>query len=206
MSRRLSGAVGALSLAGFVATAVLASRHPYFPADLWASHRLQSLDARPLKEAMAVASALVEFPWTALLLVVVLALLAVRGRWPEAALFLGAQALRPLNLLVKEAVGRPRPSPLLVEVHEFPGTDSFPSGHVVGALAFFGLLFLWAEALLPSAWRWPLRLLCLGAIALTAMERIQSGAHWLSDVYGAFLLAAAWLSLLTAVRQALRHP
>ncbi len=206
MSWRLWGAVGGLFLAGFVATAVLASRHPHLEADLWVSHRLQELEAAPLERALALASALVEFPWSALLLMGVLALLAMRRRWPEAALFLGAQALRPLNILVKEAVGRPRPSPLLVEVQEFPSTPSFPSGHVLSSLLFFGLLFLWARHLAPSPWQWVLRLLCLWVMAFTAMERIHTGAHWFSDVYGALLLAVPWLVLVCALGRWARRP
>jgi len=205
MSRYLLPKVGALALCGFLATAFLASSHPYLPGDLWVSHRLQQLDAPPFQEAMAVASATVEWPWAAILMAVVLGVLAGRRRWLEALLFLAGQALRPLNLMLKEVVGRPRPSPLLVEVREFPDSPSFPSGHVASAMVLFGLLLLWAEALgLPRPLRWLVRAFCLYAMAFTAMERIYSGAHWFSDVYGAFLLAIPWLSFLLALRTGMR--
>ncbi len=205
MPRYLLLKVGAVALCAFVATAVLASSHPYLPGDLWVSHRLQSLDPAPLRAAMDVASAAVEWPWAAILMVAVLGVLAGRGRWPEALLFLAGQALRPLNLLLKEVVDRPRPSPLLVEVREFPDSPSFPSGHMVSAMVLFGLLLLWTEALgLPRPLRCLVQAFCLYAMAFTAMERIYSGAHWFSDVYGAFLLAIPWLSFLLALRTRMR--
>jgi membrane-associated phospholipid phosphatase len=205
MPRYLLLKVAAAALCAFAVTAILASSHPYFPGDLWVSHRLQELDAAPFQEAMAVASAAVEWPWAVILMVGVLGVLAGRRRWPEALLFLAAQALRPLNVLLKEVVGRPRPSPLLVQVREFPDSPSFPSGHMVSAMVLFGLLFMWAPALgLPRPLRWLVRACCLYAVAFTAMERIYSGAHWLSDVYGAFLLAIPWLSFLLALRTRVR--
>jgi len=45
-------------LAGFVVTAVLASRFAYFPADLWTSHRVQDLEAAPYGGARGGATAL----------------------------------------------------------------------------------------------------------------------------------------------------
>ncbi len=184
-------------LAGFVAAAVLASRAAYFPADLWVSHRLQDLDAAPYVRAVEVASALTEPPWVVLALLVMTAVLAWRRLWSEAVAVVAAQAIRAVNALAKELVGRPRPSPDLVEVREFPGTDSFPSGHVVSALVVYGLLFYLAGRMLPWPWaRWGVRLLGLYVVAFTAMERIHTGAHWLSDVYGAALLTLPLLAIV----------
>jgi len=108
-----------------------------------------------------------------------------------------AQAIRALNALVKELVDRPRPSPTLVEVREFPDTGSFPSGHVVSALVAYGLIFYVAGLVVPWPWaRWLVRVLCLYVIAFTAMQRIHSGAHWLSDVYGAAIMTVPLLVLV----------
>ncbi len=190
-----------LGLASFIVLAVFASQHPYFPGDLWTSHRLQDLHFPALERAMEVSSPLAEFPWGVIVLAATVGWLGWRGLRAQALLLLCGQLIRPLNLIVKEVVGRPRPSPLLVEVREFSGTDAFPSGHVVTALALFGLLFLWAGEAVPGrTWSWALRALCLCVISLTALERIHSGAHWLSDVYGAFLLGAAWLGAIMALK------
>jgi len=183
-------------LAGFVATDVLASRADYFPADLWTSHRIQELDAAAYVRAVEVASALTEPPWVVLAVLLATAVLAWRRLWAEGVALVLAQAIRAVNSLVKEVVGRPRPSPALVDVREFPDTASFPSGHVVSALVAYGLIFYLAGKLLPWPWaRWALRLLCIYVIAFTCMERIHTGAHWLSDVYGAFLMTVPLMVL-----------
>jgi membrane-associated phospholipid phosphatase len=184
------------ALAGFAVTAFLASRAAYFPADLWASHRIQELEAAPYEQALALASTLTEPPWVVLAVLVSVAVLAWRRLWGEALAVVLAQAIRALNALVKELVGRPRPSPALVEVRELPDTAAFPSGHVVSALVAYGLIFYLAGKLLPWPWaRWGVRLLCLYVIAFTCMERLHSGAHWLSDVWGAALMTLPLLAL-----------
>lgn len=184
-------------LAGFVVTAVLASRFAYFPADLWTSHRVQDLEAAPYVRAVEVASALTEPPWVVLAVLLATATLAWQRLWSEALALVVAQAIRALNALVKELVDRPRPSLTLVEVREFPDTGSFPSGHVVSALVAYGLIFYVAGLVVPWPWaRWLVRVLCLYVIAFTAMQRIHSGAHWLSDVYGAAIMTVPLLVLV----------
>src|SRR5579872_724153 len=46
-----------------------------------------------------------------------------------------------LNGLIKVIVQRPRPSAHLVDILSAAGGQSFPSGHVMAYMAFFGLLF-----------------------------------------------------------------
>jgi membrane-associated phospholipid phosphatase len=195
-----------VSLVGFIVAAAFASVYPYFPADLWVSHRLQGLSAAAFERALAVASYMVEPPLVVLMILGTTVWLFLGRHIGWAVLFVLEQAVRGLNALVKELVDRPRPSSELVAVHELPTSPSFPSGHVVSALVAYGFL-LYLSGLIPW-WpaRWGVRLVCLYVIAFTAMERIHTGAHWLSDVYGAFLFCLAWLALAVALRSRLvRH-
>ncbi|MBI1886005.1 MAG: phosphatase PAP2 family protein [Chloroflexi bacterium] len=200
LSLRSGAVLFALWLAGLIGFAVMAgaaAAFSRFPADLWVSHRLQDIDSAAFARAVDWAEDLADSP---LLLVPWLggvAVLFLTAKWWEAALLLFSGFARLVNSGLKDVVERPRPSPDLVDVLEKPGTFAFPSGHVVGAIVLFGLLFYFATALIKQPL---LRLLvqaaCVYLIAFTAMERIYVGAHWLSDVYGGALLGAVWLAAL----------
>ncbi|MET9955086.1 phosphatase PAP2 family protein [Streptomyces sp. NPDC006339] len=93
------------------------------------------------------------------------------------------------NGLGKQMADRPRPPKEWFphdEVDDRPDTSSFPSGHTAAAVAF-------TAAVAPT---WPAAgAACAVPAALVAVERVQSGAHYTSDVAaGAVLgLLSAWL-------------
>jgi undecaprenyl-diphosphatase len=111
---------------------------------------------------------------------------------------LAASAARPLlEWAVKEMVGRERPDiDRLV-----PGNGpSFPSGHVMAAIAIWGLLPP-VVALLSgraAAWRWSMALSAT-VIALVAFSRVYLGVHWFTDVIAALLLGALYLLAVDAL-------
>ncbi len=110
-----------------------------------------------------------------------------------------------VNVLMKLAFHRARPAfddPLLTL-----STYSFPSGHVAGSTALYGLFVAWVFG---RTQRLPWRLLAvigaLAAIALVALSRMYLGVHYLSDVAAAFAEGVAWLALcLGALAAFWRH-
>ncbi|MET9460330.1 phosphatase PAP2 family protein [Streptomyces canus] len=94
------------------------------------------------------------------------------------------------NGLCKQLADRPRPPAEWIphdEVADRPDSSSFPSGHTAAAVAF-------TAAVAPT---WPaVGALCAVPTALLAVERVQSGAHYPSDVAAgaAIGLAGAWLT------------
>jgi membrane-associated phospholipid phosphatase len=98
----------------------------------------------------------------------------------------GASALCSV---IKLLVARPRPPIVLQETLE---TDySFPSGHVTGTAALFGIL---AVALGLAGSRALKSLLVTVAVLTTsavALSRLYLGVHWLTDAAAGALLAAA---------------
>jgi undecaprenyl-diphosphatase len=114
-----------------------------------------------------------------------------RGRTAAAA-GLAALAIAQLasNAVCKQLTDRPRPPNDWIpheEAEDRPDPSSFPSGHTAAAVAF-------TAALAPT---WPLAgALCAVPTAMVAIERVQSGAHYPSDVAaGAVIgLASAWLT------------
>lgn len=105
----------------------------------------------------------------------------------------GVSAL--LNALFKIIVHRPRPTDGPVEVLQAATGNSFPSGHVMAYLAFWGLLFSFG-IILFQGWRWwRVALLIISAFFVVAVgpSRIYLGAHWASDVLGSYLIGGVLL-------------
>lgn len=100
-----------------------------------------------------------------------------------------------LNLLLKTLVQRPRPEGYrLVAESGF----SFPSGHSMVAMAFYGLLIWMVWRYEKDAFvRW-LGIIGFGlVIVLVGLSRIYLGVHYASDVLAGFCASIAWLGVYT---------
>ena len=105
-----------------------------------------------------------------------------------------------INILVKDLVQRPRPTSGAVNVIATLNSYSFPSGHVMFYLGFFGFVgFLIFSLLKPSLKRTLLLVLVGGLIALIGISRIDLGQHWASDVLGAYLLGTLTLVVIIQI-------
>lgn len=91
---------------------------------------------------------------------------------------------------LKIAVNRPRPEVLFTPDHA--ESFSFPSSHT----AIYWSLFLPLVMAFPR-WRWPL----LAVPAVVAVGRLVLGVHYLSDVWAAIWLVAAWATLFGLLRR-----
>ncbi|MDP9077651.1 MAG: phosphatase PAP2 family protein [Bacteroidota bacterium] len=120
-------------------------------------------------------------------------------RYKREALFVMLSALSGLiSTLVKLLVNRPRPAASLVRVLEKTQQQSFPSGHVLFYVVFFGFLLLLMYQLtgLPRILRRAISILSLLLIFTIPISRIYLGAHWFTDVLGGFILGLLTLVLL----------
>lgn len=101
-----------------------------------------------------------------------------------------------LDTIVKEAVGRARPS-LVAPVATAHG-KSFPSGHAMSSTVVYGALLM---VFLPVIGRRYRPVVLGGAILLVVaigFTRLALGVHFISDVLGGFVLGLAWLAASTA--------
>jgi membrane-associated phospholipid phosphatase len=102
-----------------------------------------------------------------------------------------------LDWAIKLAVGRQRPPASLVHVARHNADYSFPSGHVLSYVALYGFLlaFAWLRVKQPVV-RLLIAAPCAALVLLIGPSRVYLGAHWASDVLGAYLLGAVWLSVI----------
>lgn len=98
-----------------------------------------------------------------------------------------------INQALKYVIQRPRPT-------EFRIIDesgySFPSGHSMVSMAFYGLLIYFAYKKIQNKYlKWTV---CVGLailILLIGLSRIYLGVHYASDVIGGFCFSIAYLIL-----------
>jgi undecaprenyl-diphosphatase len=187
-----------VALAAFAALALFAHAYAYFGWDLETTRALQSLPVPGLLTFMRAASVFGDSWHGWALAAVAFTLFFARRRRTEAcALALSVGGGELINRVVKSVVGRPRPVPALVRVSGEWARESFPSGHVTFYVCFFGFLLFAAYALLPRGSKLRRTLLTLAALPVFAVgfSRVYLGAHWASDVLGAYLLSGLWLAL-----------
>ncbi|HKO63382.1 MAG TPA: phosphatase PAP2 family protein [Pyrinomonadaceae bacterium] len=154
---------------------------------------VQSITFPGLQEFMRLISGFGNAP--KVVLITVIALTACNKR--REAFFLTLSGLGGwfLAMQLKQLFGSQRPTAELVNVfHQWP-TGSFPSGHLVFYVCYFGFLYFVASEKLPqkSIFRRLVMVTLLLLIALVGLSRLYLGEHWLSDLPGSYLLGAFWL-------------
>ncbi len=186
--------------AGFVALAAQAHRTPFSPIDLEVTHAIQRVPGPAFESLMHGISWLGFVPQVEVLVGLVVLTLFALGWRREAAVTAIAASGVAIGELVKMAVQRPRPDEHLVRVIQRLPDSGFPSSHVVEFTAFCGFLAYLAHRSMSPSWRRTGAVWLLAAvIVLMGPSRIHQGAHWFSDVMGAYLLGSIWLVLCIQV-------
>jgi membrane-associated phospholipid phosphatase len=186
------------TLAIYAVLALLAHNYAYFSWDLGLARGIQSIATPGFRTLMIWVSVLGN-GWapTTLVAAVGLGFVLARLRVEGLICMVGVATGAGVNRLFKALVDRPRPSQPLVQVAFDVSHESFPSGHVVFFIEFFGFLLFVSFVLLRAGL---LRRIALGIfgmfIALIGLSRVYLGAHWPSDVVGAYLAGGIWLMLM----------
>jgi undecaprenyl-diphosphatase len=102
-----------------------------------------------------------------------------------------------LMLLLKQLFQRKRPlSPLLKAAKGL----SFPSGHAIMAVTFYGLLIYILQQSITVDWlKWFVTVLVIVLIVLIGFSRVYLRVHYASDVAAGFIIGLLWLLISLAV-------
>jgi undecaprenyl-diphosphatase len=103
-----------------------------------------------------------------------------------------------VNFGLKLLVARPRPTEDLVQVFHKAYNNSFPSGHTVHYIVFFGFLVVLLFRLknMNKFLRAFLIIFFLTLIFSVPFSRVYLGVHWFTDVLAGFLLGLIFLAWL----------
>jgi undecaprenyl-diphosphatase len=100
-----------------------------------------------------------------------------------------------LGELFKEVFQRARPGLEFARI-PLPESYSFPSGHALAAVEYFGTLafivILEAKSVTTRVW---VTVLCAIAILVVSFSRVYLGVHWFGDILASWFLGVAWMAL-----------
>jgi undecaprenyl-diphosphatase len=171
-----------------------------FVMDAWATPFLHAI-ASPARDTVMNAFTTLGTAYVVVPALVILGVLLVRTGRVRSIAFLVAAVLGSLvlQLVLKPFFARPRPGvPYAHVVSDY----SFPSGHTLTAVVFYGGLAL----VIWSIFGRRAGLAAVGAAAIivvaVGISRIYLGYHFVTDVLGAILAGIAWLLIVGAAFRA----
>lgn len=156
---------------------------------------LRNFESRNVTHFFKLVTAFVSIPALFLFCILIYLIPKTRKRGNLVVLNLGIVVF--LNLVLKNIFVRSRP--LGVALIEESGY-SFPSGHSMTSLAYFGLFIylIYCSSLSKKKKFFSITLLCF-LIFLIGISRIYLGVHYASDVIGGFFLSIIYLVIFTHI-------
>jgi undecaprenyl-diphosphatase len=185
--------VSALSLT------VEASEDATLEGDVTVSREVQGMTAPGVGEFVSVSNTVGGAAGMVTLTCVLAVGLAARRRFADAGLVVATVLAHSANGVLKVLAASPRPTADVVRITDPSQGFGFPSGHTMGTVVFCACV---AYLAWHNVERRAARLAVFGAVASLALavgfSRIYSGAHWPSDVLGAYLWGALFTVALIA--------
>jgi membrane-associated phospholipid phosphatase len=191
----LLGSIGT----GFLLLTIFVMLVPAPLLDREFSHELQE-HQNPLLDSMMAAISWFGYPLYAAIMVTGTAFIFFIFNYRREALYVLLTLTSGLiSTIIKFLVNRPRPSAPLIRIMGTNQQQSFPSGHVLFYVIFFGFLVLLMfriKSILRMI-RLMVTGICMTLIFTIPVSRIYLGAHWFTDVLGGFLLGLLCLYILS---------
>lgn len=179
-----------LLIIAFIILSIFIAQNPILPFDIKISLIVQKYQADWLDKIMLAISFFGELPWS-LLSVLVVAAIFYWQKFRREGLYIASILISGLIILgIKNVINRPRPTAFYVRLVEVNRFQSYPSGHVLSYVLFFGFLIILMNHL-TSIQKTTRTIVTYSSAFLMIMiipSRIYLGAHWFTDTLGGFLL------------------
>lgn len=166
--------------------------------------RVQRLDPPGIERWLDAVETLTDSGGAVVAWFVTVAVFAALRWWLPALVTLGL----PVGGLINETIGRVLVERTRPRLEVFDRTSlnfedrSFPSGHVVGAVLLYGLIwYVVGRRIRFAPFRWLIRLACGVVIVLTGFDRVWNGSHWPTDVIAGYALGFALLVALIRISE-----
>jgi undecaprenyl-diphosphatase len=128
---------------------------------------------------------------------VILVFVLTRRRRAAVTLLVTMAGAALLNFTLKLLSGRERPEPFFGT--PLPESYSFPSGHALLSLCFYGMMAAVISAHIEGTWRrasvWAVAILL---VALIGFSRVYLGVHYPSDVAAGYAAAFVWMVVVAS--------
>lgn len=188
-----------LIIFGILVLTFFAKHYAFFPFDLYITTQIQKVDIGWFNSLMIGLSWLGNQTQAIISLVIGCLLFWVYKKKEFAVgLFVSTTGAVLVSEIIKLIVARPRPDPTIIyQLETFVKADSFPSGHVLLYIGFYGFLLFSAFTLIKKP---VLRYTACGVlglmVGLIGLSRIYIGSHWFSDTLASYLIGSIWLYLM----------
>ncbi|HEV2197813.1 MAG TPA: phosphatase PAP2 family protein [Candidatus Acidoferrum sp.] len=140
---------------------------------------------------------------TAMSLVAVCVSLYFRHMRTAALLAITMLGVAALDIALKHAFHRPRP---VAFFGASPSSYSFPSGHALGSLCFYGVLAaILAGRALGRRAKFCIWVATVVLVGMIGLSRIYLGVHYPSDVIAGYCAAAVWVGAVGFLDRTLRN-
>ncbi|MEI8216017.1 MAG: phosphatase PAP2 family protein [Eubacteriales bacterium] len=179
----------------FIGLSLAAALKFIHPVDVIITNFILSFKSHFLTQAAVIISWFGEVPQAYFILVLsAVALYFTRYRWEAIVLIVSNIAAIVLEEIIKLIVRSPGPGVPSAAVLEKLSDYSFPSGHVIFYITFFGLICYFIVSKMEQTWKKVLLLTPPGIIIIMiGVSRVYLLQHWISDVVGGYLLGGLFL-------------
>lgn len=184
-----------LLIMGFALLAFFVGQYPVNHFDLTISRWIQQFHQPVLDQLMIVISAFGNVAIAFCCMAVTTLLFFIFKFKREAWFTITISFTGLFTFVLKRLFNRPRPTNEYVTIVESYHNNSFPSGHTLSYVVFFGFMILLMRRLTttPKYIRYSVSLFSYFMLIAGPLSRIYLGAHWFTDIVGGFLVGALYL-------------